>query len=162
MVQLTHIWRSYLAGVTYSQGRPCLLSLKSKGFRQQAGRRPFPRLCGARRNVTTTLMCLHLNQQALCGPHRRRLSCRLGPLSLSVAVVLIIKCRLLFTPPSRATLPFLFLFLLHHSTTRRAEISPEAAGGGTTETRADVFQRQVNSNSKDIVSEYAFQSKSIF
>lgn len=44
----------------------------------------FPWNCFSRRNVTTTLMRLHLNKQALCGPHRRRQSCRFGPLSLFV------------------------------------------------------------------------------
>lgn len=62
--------------------QPRLRSLGSAGFRQHAGRRPFPRLGGSRRSVTTPPMCLHL-KPALFGPRRRRQSCRVGPLALS-------------------------------------------------------------------------------
>lgn len=127
MVQdnVIHIWRSYLAGVT-NRARPGLLSLESKGFRQQTGRRPFPRL-----GVTTTLMCLHLNKQAVCGPHRRRQSCRFGPLSPSSEgcphkndAYFYFCVYLLVRPLS----PFLFLFLLRHSDDAPRREQPKFVG----------------------------------
>lgn len=160
--QVPHIWRSYLAGV---HEQPRLRSLKSKGFRQHTGRRPFPRLGGSRRNVTTTPMCLHL-KSALVGPHRRRQSCRVGALARSAGGCLKqnVVCSQLFVfykrhLPVRPLCPFLFLFLLRHSNDAPRREQPkfvgEAAGGGTNETRVDVSRRQA-SDTQNTVSGYVF------
>lgn len=164
--QLVHIWRSYLARLRYSQVSAVSPRTQVKRIPSTDWEETFPWICFSRRNVTTTLMRLHLNKQALCGPHRRRQSCRFGPLSLFVVGCLDNKNVVYFflRLPVRPLSPF---FSFSSSTTRptlRDENSRNLSGGsGRRNYRdtGDVSQRQVNSD-KDIASESVFQSKSIF
>lgn len=126
----------------------CLLSLKPNCIRQQTGRRPFPLLCRPRRNVRTTLMCLHhrlwktSSTWTFTDDFTAADSCRVYfPLTVRVKMYFVVYFFFFASdqsPPS----PFPFPPPLGRFSTRKAEFCREErrtnrnAGGGS--------QRQAN------------------